>query len=275
VAAVTIGGMTTLTSWTRTVGHHSLAPVRWLAAWARITFFGSVMLVRAATPASYGPQTRYNLARHAYVDTAPILGWFTVLIALFTMIITRIVVVTATSYGLSQYALEMVIRVLVIELIPLTAALFVALRCTIPSGAALVEMRRTGHFRKLHRRRLDPISVEVLPRMLAGIFACITLAALSCVVAGVVAYMAVYGMSAAGGGAYTHMFGRVFNPLFTLIFVLKTFFFALAVSIIPMASGLNNIDGDGSRESAALQGLVRMFIVLLALEGISLVGNYI
>lgn len=264
-----------LSTWYRQVGHKSLAPVRWAAAWARIMFFGSVMLVRALSPSSYGPQTRYNLARHVYIDTAPILGWFTVMIALITLIITRIVIVTATSYGLSQYALEMVVRVLVIELIPLTAALFVALRCTIPSGAALVEMRRIGHFRTLRRQRLDPIAVEVLPRLLAGVFSCITLAALSCVVAGIVAYVAVYGFTFAGADAYNRIVGRVFDPLFTFVFALKTLLFALAVSIIPMASGLNNIESDGSRESAALQGLVRMFGVLLGLEALSLVGNYI
>jgi phospholipid/cholesterol/gamma-HCH transport system permease protein len=255
--------MTHVSTWYRRVTHTSLAPVRWAAAWARITFFGSVMVVRALSPRSYGPQTRYNLARHMYVDTAPILGWFTVLISLFTLILTRIVIVTASSYGLSQYALEMVVRVLVVELIPLTAALFVALRCTIPSGAALVEMRRLGHFRTLHRKKLDPIAVEVLPRLIAGIFACITLAALSCVVAGILAYFAVYGFTSAGVDAYTHTTGRVFEPMFTFIFALKTLFFAIAVSVIPMASGLNNIEDDGSRESAALQGLVRMFGVLL------------
>jgi phospholipid/cholesterol/gamma-HCH transport system permease protein len=264
-----------LSTWYRRVSHTSMAPARWAAAWARITFFGSVMVVRALSPRSYGPQTRQNLARHVYIDTAPILGWFTVLIALFTMIITRIVIVTAASYGLSQYALEMVVRVLVVELIPLTAALFVALRCTIPSGAALVEMRRIGHFRNLRRQRLDPIAVEVLPRLIAGVFSCITLAALSCVVAGVLAYIAVYGFTIAGTDAYTHMAGRVFEPMFTFIFSLKTVFFAIAVSVIPMASGLNNIEDDGSRESAALQGLVRMFGVLLILEALSLVGNYI
>jgi phospholipid/cholesterol/gamma-HCH transport system permease protein len=267
--------MTHLSTWYRTVGHKSLAPVRWAAAWARITFFGAVMVVRALSPRSYGPETRYNLARHVYVDTAPILGWFTVLISLFTLIITRIVIVTASSYGLSQYAMEMVVRVLLVELIPLTAALFVALRCTIPSGAALVEMRRIGHFRTLRKRRLDPIAVEVLPRLIAGVFACITLAALSCVVAGILAYFAVYGPTSAGMDAYMHTTGRVFSPMFTFIFVLKTLFFAIAVSVIPMASGLNNIEDDGSRESAALQGLVRMFGVLLMLEALSLVGNYI
>jgi phospholipid/cholesterol/gamma-HCH transport system permease protein len=262
-------------TWYRRVRHTSLAPVRWAAAWARITFFGSVMVVRCLSPRSYGPETRQNLARHVYIDTAPILGWFTVLISLFTLIITRIVIVTSASYGMSQYALEMVVRVLVVELIPLTAALFVALRCTIPSGAALVEMRRIGHFRTLRRQRLDPIAVEVLPRLLAGVFSCITLAALSCVVAGVLAYIAVYGFTIAGAVSYTHIAGRVFDPMFTFIFSMKTLFFAIAVSVIPMASGLNNIEDDGSRESAALQGLVRMFGVLLIMEAMSLVGNYI
>ena len=43
-------------------------------------------------------------------------------------------VVTALSYGLSRYALEMVVRVLVLELIPLSAALFAALRSRMPAG---------------------------------------------------------------------------------------------------------------------------------------------
>jgi phospholipid/cholesterol/gamma-HCH transport system permease protein len=88
------------------------------------------------------------LSRHIYINTAPILLWFTVLCALVTVVLTRIVLVTALSYGLSQYALQVVIRVLVLELIPLTAALFVALRCTIPDGAEL-----DGHAGQRRTRR--------------------------------------------------------------------------------------------------------------------------
>jgi phospholipid/cholesterol/gamma-HCH transport system permease protein len=249
-------------------------PLAWLAGWWRIIFFGASILVLALSPSSYVRTTRAALLRHIYVDTAPILWWFTALCALLTLVITRIVVVTALSYGLSQYAQEMVIRVLVLELIPLTAALFVALRCTIPNGAALAEMRRIGQFDALSRQGLDPVVTLVLPRVLAGIFATITLAALSCAVALVLAYLAVYGWTTAGVFAYTHVFGHVFNPAVSLIFVLKTLFFSLAVSVIPMASGLYDVEGDGSRESAALQGLVRMFAVLLLLEAASLAGNY-
>jgi phospholipid/cholesterol/gamma-HCH transport system permease protein len=249
-------------------------PLRWLAGWWRIIFFGASLVVLSVSPSSYGRRTRSALLRHLYQDTAPILWWFTVLCALLTLVITRIVIVTALSYGLSRYALEMVIRVLVLELIPLTAALFVALRCTIPNGAALAQMRRTGRFDEERRRGEDPMLTQVLPRVLAGVYATITLAAVSCVVALVLAYLAVYGWTAAGLPAYTHVFGHVFNPSVALIFLLKTLFFSLAVSVIPMASGVHDIESGGSRESAALQGLVRMFAVLLVLEAASLTGNY-
>jgi phospholipid/cholesterol/gamma-HCH transport system permease protein len=269
-----MGRMTPAPLYSR-LGRTGSAPLRWLAGWWRIVLFGATLLVLAMTPASYrGPVARHALHRHIYLDTAPILAGFSLLSALFTLVITRIVVVTASSYGLSQYALEMVVRVLVLELIPVTAALFVALRCTIPNGAALAEMRRIGHFSALRRQSQDPVVSEVLPRMLAGVFATVTLAALSCAVALLVAYLAVYGFTPAGLPAYTRMFGHVFNPSVSMIFVLKTLFFSLAVSVIPMASGLYDVEGDGSRESAALQGLVRMFAVLLVLEAASLVGNY-
>lgn len=252
----------------------ALSPLRWLAGWWRIIFFGATILVLALSPSSYRRETRHAVMRHLYVDTAPVLGWFTGLCALLALVITRIVVVTALSYGLSRYAVEMVIRVLVLELIPLTAALFIALRCTIPNGAALAEMRRLGQFDAMRRQGIDPVTAQVLPRVLAGIYATITLAALSCVVATVLAYVGVYGATPAGLPAYTHVFGHVFNGAVSLIFVMKTLFFSLAVSIIPMASGLYDVEGDGSRESAALQGLVRMFAILLLLEAASLAVNY-
>jgi phospholipid/cholesterol/gamma-HCH transport system permease protein len=264
----------TSTSWQARVGNAGSTPLRWLAGWWRILFFGASLLVLAATPSSYSRETRAALLRHVYVDTAPILVWFTTLCALLTLVITRIVIVTAISYGLSRYALEMVIRVLVLELIPLTAALFVSLCCTIPNGAALAAMRRSGEFARLARDGRDPVVTQALPRALAGIYATLTLAAMSCVVALVLAYLGVYGFTLAGVAAYTRVFGHVFNPAVSLIFVLKTLLFSLAVAIIPMASGIYDVEGGGSRESAALQGLVRMFVVLLVLEGASLAGNY-
>lgn len=244
----------------------------WAVAWWRIVHLGAVAAVLMLSPSSYGRATRARLARHMYLDTAPILPGFTALVALICLVVTRIVVVTALSYGLSRYALEMVIRVLVLELIPLMAALFVALRATIPNGTRLALMRQSGHWEALRARGADPVRVELLPRVVAGIYASITLAALSCVVALAMAYLGVYGLSAAGVSAYTRMFGQVFTPPVTLLFVLKTLLFSLAVALIPMASGLHAADRAGG--GSELGGLARMFAVLLLIEIASLLGNY-
>ena len=249
---------------------------RWAVAWWRIIYLGAVVMVLMLSPSSYGRATRWRLARHMYQDTAPILLGFTVLAALISLVITRIVVVTALSYGLSRYALEMVIRVLVLELIPLTAALFVAMRATIPNGTQLALMRQSGHLQALRQRGADPVRMELLPRVVAGVYASITLAALSCVVALVMAYLGEYGLNTAGLPVYTRMFGHVFAPQITLVFVLKTVFFSLAVALIPMASGLYE-SGDArqaQQPDSELGGLARMFAVLLLIEVISLMGNY-
>ncbi len=218
---------------------------------------------------------RWALAwgRIVYLGAAPILVGFAVLAALRALVMTRIVVVTALSYGLSRYALEMVIRVLVLELIPLTATLFVAMRCTIPHGTQLALLRQSGHFDALRAQGGDPVRMELLPRVVAGVFASITLAALSCVVALVMAYFSVYGFNLAGLPSYTRMFGHVFSPAVTLVFALKTLFSSLAVALIPTTAGMYDA-GEGVTPDSELGGLARMFAVLLLIEVVSLVGNY-
>jgi phospholipid/cholesterol/gamma-HCH transport system permease protein len=224
--------------------------------WARIVYLGAVVLVLLLSPSTYRGAARTRLAHHMVRATLPVLPGFTALAALVSLSITRIVVVTAQSYGLSRYALEMVVRVLVLELIPLTAALFVALRCSIPQGLELARLRAAGHLDRLRRQGADPVRMELLP-------------ALSCVVALAMAYLGVYGSSLAGLPGYTRMFGQVFTPAFTLVFVLKTLFSSLAVALIPTASALH--PGPGMTE---LGGLARMFALLLLIELISLMGNY-
>ncbi len=60
----------------------------------------------------------------------------------------------------------------------------------------------------------------------------------------------------------------------TLIFVLKVLFFSLAVSLIPIATVLDDRPAPRSRMSTETQGLVRMFLVIFLIEAASLVGNY-
>ncbi len=250
------------------------AVLRWFGGWWRIIHLGALLLVLALSPSSYARANRAAMARHIYLGTAPILLWFTLLSSLLGLILIRIVVVTAASYGLSQYALQMVVRVLVLELIPLTAAIFVALRIGLPDGRELARMRSRGELDALRQQGLDPLRHEVLPRVIAGAFAVMMLAAVAGVVTLVLAYLTVHGFTLGGLERYTRTVGQVFTPAVTLIFTIKTFLLALAVSLLPVASALYDLPRGRTRTSAELQALVRLFLVMLLIEAASLVGNY-
>jgi len=255
--------------------------VGWLAdAWG-VVHQGALIVVLALTPSSWGAAERAALRREIVTGTLPALAVFAVLSALLSLIIIRIVVVTALSYGLSRYALEMVVRVLVLELIPLAAALYAALRTTLPDAADVSALRGNsesalrarGAFDTLRARRIDPLVREVVPRVVSGLFCALTLAVASGVLTLMLAYVSVYGFTPWGFAAYTRTVGQVLSPAVATIFVMKTLLFGAAVALIPMASVLQ--DGRRARRgSAELRGLVRMFLAVLLVEAASLAGNY-
>ena len=250
------------------------AALDWFRGWWRIIHLGAVLLVLALSPSSYREPERAAMARHIAVGTAPTLLWFTLLSSLISLVLIHIVVVTAASYGLSQFALQMVVRVLVLELIPMTAAVFVAVRITLPDGREIARMRARGELDALRARGIDPVRHEVLPRVMAGVFAVLMLAAVAGVVTLVLAYLSVYGFTTGGFGRYTRTVGQVLSPAVTLIFAMKTLPLSLAVALRPVASALYDLPRLRSRTSAELQALVRLFLVMLLIEAASLVGNY-
>jgi phospholipid/cholesterol/gamma-HCH transport system permease protein len=114
----------------------------------------------------------------------------------------------------------------------------------------------------------------VLPRVAAGVFATLSLVAVSCVLTLVLAYLSVYGFTTGGFAGYTHTVGRVFNASVALIFGLKALFLSIAVSVLPISSVLFDRPRVRTRTSAEVQGLVRVFSVIFLIEAASLVGNY-
>jgi len=195
--------------------------------------------------------------------------------SIVSLVIIHIVVVTSVSYGLSRYGPEMVVRGLVLELIPLSAAMFVALRCALPNAAEVAALRASGALDLRSAGSAEPLQREILPRVVSGTFSVLLLAAVSSVVCAVLAYLWVHGFTMGGLASYTRTFGRVFSPALSLIFTLKTLGLGLAVGLIPIASVLYDPPRPRLRTSAELRGLVRLFFVILLIQVGSLVGNYL
>lgn len=242
--------------------------------WWHALQLAAQILVLVISPSSYTRGRSRTVLLHLVQGVLPLLPWFLVLSMLISLVIIRIVTATADSYGLSQYALEVLVRTLVLELIPLTAALFVALRHAMPGAeqlrAQLDARQRTGQ----RIPDFEGLAGVLLPRALASIHAVVLLAALSGVVSLVLTYFMVYGASPWALPFYTRDVGSVFTPVVSLIFAFKTFFFSLAVAVVPLA-GAAEPDAHGRFVPRSdMTEFARLFSVLLMVEIVSLVGNY-
>lgn len=244
----------------------------WLLGWWRIVRLGAMLAVLALSPGTYRRDVRRALARQLVGGTAPLLLGFAIVSSLISVVLIRIVVVTALSYGLSRYALEMVVRVLVLELIPLGAALFVALRYSVPQGVLLARARVGTAMPPV--LGIETLRRELLPPVVAGVVSVLALAAVSGVLALVIAYLQVHGFTPWALESYTRTVGQVFNPAVALIFVLKTLAFGVAVALVPVASAVYDAPAASSRAGAELRALMRLAALILVIEALSLVGNY-
>lgn len=249
--------------------------LRWHAAsWWHLLRFGAIVLVMALSPSTYNRANRATTSQYIYASTWQVLPWFTTLAALLSLVLIRIVVVTALSYGLSQYALQMVVRVLVLELIPLSAALFVALRSGLAYNVVALAQAPQTVPNTRGDLTLGQLRTELVPRVMASAFSVFALAMVSCVIALVLAYLVVHGFALWGLAGYTRTVGQVFDPTVTLGFLLKTVLFSLAVAVVPMAASLGPAR-PSQKYSAVQPGAVRLFLVLLWVEAASLVVKYI
>ncbi|HEX8785191.1 MAG TPA: ABC transporter permease [Telluria sp.] len=256
--------------------HWGQLAARYAASWWRMLHLGAVALVMALSPSTYHRANRLATSRYIYASTWQVLPWFTVLTALLSLVIIRIVLVTAQSYGLSSYALEMVVRVLVLELLPLSAAMFAALRAGMAFDAATVGLTRGGlPAAAATEEALRGLRHDLVPQVLANAFAVLSLAMVSSVIVLVLAYLNVYGLSPWGLPDYTRTVGRVFDPIVTIGFVLKTVLFGLAVAVIPSAAILELLRYPRHLRSHVQPGALRLLFVLLLIEAGSLAVKYI
>ncbi|MCE2968946.1 MAG: ABC transporter permease [Burkholderiales bacterium] len=242
------------------------ATLIWAADWRRLLQAAAALLVLALSPSSYGGANRSAMARHLVVGAALNLAGFCTLVALLALMLTRIVVGTASGLGLSQFSIEMLVRVLVLELIPLAAALFVALRLALPKGGELVALRGSADG---GRPDLAFLQREVLPRSLACAVQLLLLVTASGLVAAALAYVAVHSGSTAGIAGFNRTVGRTLAPATATVFVLKTVVFAAVVSLVPLAAALRR-RGAGTE----LGALTRLFSLLLLIQIAALAGIY-
>lgn len=244
------------------------------SAWRGLRFGGEA-LAAALSPATYTPAVRSAVARQVCASAWDVLPGVVLVCALLSYVVIRIVAETARDYGLSAYALDIFVRSLVLELIPLFIALFVALRSGAALGTEVAMMRARVGEHGTRQADESALRAQLLPRGIGNGIAVMALTAIGGVVALAVAYVGLYGFSPWGHSAFSRAIGQVFEPLLLAGFALKVSLFALAVGAIPVATSLGSGHELRDVPQAAPRGLVRLFVGLALVETIALAAKYV
>lgn len=251
------------------------ATLAWFRAWGRAGLFAFAAAAAALSFSAYTPRTRALAMRQVYFSAWQVLPGFTLFAALLSLVVIQITITLARGYGLAQFALELVFRAVVLELVPLLTALYVALR----SGAAIVTevamMRVSGELDELFAAHMDPYEREFVPRIAAAAISVFALTIVSCSVVMIIAYLVMYGNSPWGFSEYSRTVALVFSPSALAGLMFKGFAFGAVVAVIPIAAGLEATRDPQSAPNAVMGGMVRLFVALALIELVSLAVKYV
>jgi phospholipid/cholesterol/gamma-HCH transport system permease protein len=244
-------------------------------SWRRLLRFAGLATVAALSPSAYGPQARAVAVRQIYLTAWRILPGYLVVAAALSLLLIEVVVVSARRYGVAQYSLELVLRVLVLEVVPLMTALFVALRSGAAIGAEIALMSVRGELGDAEEADASPLHAELVPRNAGAAMSVLSLTTLGCVTAVWLSYVVFYGFTPAGLPEFTRIVSNVFDGMELLVFALKCMLFGLAVATIPAATGLEAERGViKSLPAVVLGGLIKLFFAIVTIEVASLMVKY-
>jgi phospholipid/cholesterol/gamma-HCH transport system permease protein len=153
--------------------------------------------------------------------------------------------------------------------------MFAALRSSMAFDATALGIARATNGDSASIEALRQVRRDLVPQVLANAFAVLSLAIASSAVVLLLAYLSVYGFSPWGIPEYTRTVGRIFEPVITIGFALKTVLFGLSVALVPTAAILELQRYPRRLASAVQPGALRLLVVLLLIEAASLAIKYI
>lgn len=248
-----------------------------LRAWGHVARFAAAATRGMVSPGTYNSATREVIARQIYFTAWQILGGYTAFAAVLSLVVTQILAATARDFGLYDYALEFTFRLLVLEIVPLLTALFVALRTGAAISTEVSLMRIRNEMGALERMGIDPMKLELIPRVIGGTVSVLCLTVVGVVVSVLCAHFVVTGFRPwhAPSADLQLVVAKVFDGLSMTLLWGKALLFGLAVTIIPIAEAINAPRQVFYAPIAVLHGMVRLFFVIMLIEVGALVLRYV
>ena len=194
-------------------------------------FLGRALLL-LLDRATWNRATFDVVVKQVYFTAVQILHVFLGYALVISWLMISIILSTARDFGLTEFATEMTIRVLVLELLPFLTALFIALRSGSAINTEVALMQVNNELDALAHCKVPPMQFEFLPRLIGGVVSVVALASLAGLLALLLAYLSIYGLTMAGFEAFTRTVAKIFDFRIVAGLAVKCALFGLAVTLI-------------------------------------------
>ncbi len=232
--------------------------------------FAIICIVHMLIPSSYNPAMMMVITRQVYFTAVQIIPFFTFLAFLFGSVIIGFVVSLAFDYSLQDQIGSIIIHFTLDEFAPFFTALMISLRSSTAVNTEIAVMKVNNELRTLEHFKIDLIDYLFIPRIFAGMLSVTSLSLIFAIImlaSGYIFTLFYMGMDLA---SYIKMLISSIQVRDLAILLFKSLAFGFVIMLIPIYSGLKTMQNYSAIPISVLNGMMKLFIAIFAIEVLSL-----
>ena len=231
--------------------------------------FTVICIVHMLTPSSYNPAMIMVITRQVYFTAVQIIPFFIFLAFLFGSVIIGFVVSLAFDYSLQDKIGSIIIHFTLDEFSPFFTALLISLRSSTAVNTEIAVMKVNHELRTLEHFKIDLINYLFIPRIFAGMLSMTSLSLIFIIMlaSGYIFTLFYMNMDLS---SYIKMLISSIQVKDLAVLVLKSLTFGFIIMLIPIYSGLKTMQSYSAIPISVLNGMVKLFIAIFAIEVLSL-----
>ena len=184
-----------------------------------------------------------------------------------------LIVTLSTTFGFSDYSAKIIVDIMIMQVPPLFAALFIAMRASPVNNTEIALMKVGNQVAALEALRIDPLAYLCVPRLIGSVACALALA-----------FMLV-AMTFAGNELFSWLSARLDYPyhaqdLARIVtfdglsgVALRSMLFGFFVTLVPLYHGLHPASSDNPVPASVLRGMDNVLLAIILVEGLSLLAS--
>ena len=237
--------------------------------------FSAICTIHMFHPNSYNPAMITVLIKQIYFTTIQLLPLFFFMAVLFGSTIIGAVIYASLGFGLEQQIGSIIVTFTVDEFAPLFTALLIALRSGAAVNTEIASMNVNKEIRFLQEYGINLYNYLYLPRIISGIISMTSLSLLFALVMILSGYIFTFLLTGMGHNTYASLIFSSLEVKNFLFLLIKSVIYGFVVMLIPIYSGMKAKDSFTQIPIAVLNGMMKLFIAIFLVEGLSLVLQFI